>query len=164
MLHYIFIWTRAWQNLRNDICTQQRCRSACASLIRVFSWNSMNSQGSIVYSCEQRRFQSDCANAQAYPSLCWAHIILKFFSRSSFVMCFWRVRHLCDKTDAKRICFPTVWLNKFYFQASLELQSENNWPYSILFNSKALKNCLFRVKYQSNKGRVSTNFFFFSFF
>ena len=115
-------------------------------------------------SCEQRRFQSDCANAQAYPSLCWAHIILKFFSRSSFVMCFWRVRHLCDKTDAKRICFPTVWLNKFYFQASLELQSENNWPYSILFNSKALKNCLFRVKYQSNKGRVSTNFFFFSFF
>ena len=44
------------------------------SLIRIFNWRILDSQGCKVSSCGQRRLISDCADAQADMSLRWAHM------------------------------------------------------------------------------------------
>ena len=44
------------------------------SLIRIFTGRILDSQGyKVFFSCRQRRLCSDCADAQAYLNLRWAH-------------------------------------------------------------------------------------------
>ena len=69
------------------LCAQWRLRSAGypPSLIRVFALRLMGSYGPKLFSCAQRRFSSDLADAQADRSLRWAHSYFVGFVKSRLI-------------------------------------------------------------------------------
>ena len=76
---------KRWREPMEQLCQKTYLRT-CApsedsdqpahsrSLIRIFTGRILESQGSNVSSCGQRRLWSDCANAQADLSRRWAHL------------------------------------------------------------------------------------------
>ena len=68
-------WAATWQNWQSD-CAPRRCPDEPwhrPSLIRVFAVRFMSSKRPKLSLCGQWRLWSDWADAQADPSLCWAH-------------------------------------------------------------------------------------------
>ena len=85
VLHYSadYIWAAARQNQQNDKCTQRDQPGHPSSLNRVFNVGFMGSQGPNASSCGQRRLWSDGTEAQADPSLRWAHRLFCWFYRAA---------------------------------------------------------------------------------
>ena len=66
---------------KNDMCTQQRIRSAWPSLIRVFAVRIKNPWVFSYPLSTQQRLLLDCAQTQADPSLHWVHMPFGWFCR-----------------------------------------------------------------------------------
>ena len=77
----VVTWSSPWENvlrtwrLRED--SDQTAHSR--SLIRIFTERILDSQACKASSCGQRRLWSDCADAQAYLSLHWVHVVGDMF-------------------------------------------------------------------------------------
>ena len=69
------IWATAWENQQSDCAPSEDSDQPGhpPSLIRVFAVRSMGNYGPTLFSCGQRIFRSDWADAQADLSLRWAH-------------------------------------------------------------------------------------------
>ena len=72
-------WAAAWQNQQNDLCAQRRLRSARYD-------QRLHCAFFMLSSCGQQRLWSDWANAQADPSLRWAHRSFCWFCRAAAQM------------------------------------------------------------------------------
>ena len=80
-------WAATWQNQQSECAPSEDLDQPGhpPSLIRVFVVRLMDSYGSKLSSCGQRRLWSDWADAQAYLSLRWAHTHLVGFVMSRLI-------------------------------------------------------------------------------
>ena len=106
-------WAASWQNQQNGLCTQQRLRSA---------WASTQSDQSLLcaqwvakdptFLCEHSEDWSDWADAQADPSLRWAHMPFCWFCHEAAQMVIGKVvvllKCLSSRNDRKEMIKTTI--------------------------------------------------------
>ena len=114
------IWATAWQNQPNNLCTWRRLRSAWTSAQsdQGLCWRSVGSLGPNISSCGQRRLTSDCADAQADPSLRWPHRSFCWFchAQSQFYLIFLCCNQSIIPTPHYYTYFVQIdWLEKKFY-------------------------------------------------
>ena len=104
------IWAVAWQNQQNNLCTQQRLRSAWASALpdQSLRWWIVGSSATHWVHCED---WSDWADAQADLSLRWVHRSFCWFCHEAAHM--YIMLYFCNIFIL--LCCPTSRQTSFFF-------------------------------------------------